>query len=322
MAVQPGGIATGLVLAMYASMTWALALLGTGVDVNGTDKDAVYVAALDLRVGWRGPALMTASFVLYFTISSYYKNKGPHMKELYAGYPLWCYWVSYWHGFFFLPLALYWLLCTQPHDLSLGLGLPDLGGDNVGHHFADLFTAKLGLHTGTVWHEWLPRGATAYRAANDAVFYLVGGYLLKDYTLYDAGLENVFVLHHVLSIGGCIVSIQMPELAGLVALQGVQAEMASSFYNLQISHPSTITRAAYAVFMGASTYVSPYLGWCIFSYEPLPALVRWTYLFLTTLIVILRTAGYALTILGWLRERSTSTTSSESREKRAAKKAQ
>ena len=153
---------------------------------------------------------------------------------------------------------------------------------------------------GAAWVQVLEEGATAgTNWAASGVHCAILGYMLKDYVVYDSGLESVFVLHHLATILGCSLCLVVPAGFGLVTLNAVVAEFGSVFYNIKTLYPlRTFNHAVYLFTMGASNVLAVYIGQWFLRLPEMAggdkAWVRYSYGALLVLLIIIRCGGWIL----------------------------
>lgn len=120
---------------------------------------------------------------------------------------------------------------------------------------------------------------------------LIAG-LLKDYVVYDGGLELVFAAHHIVSIAGCMLCLSLPVGAGFAAANAVVAELGSTFYNYAVLMQFTrVSTFSYFVGMTASNATIGYITYELWVLTGLGQGTKVAYLVMCIFIVLLRVVG-------------------------------
>jgi hypothetical protein len=202
------------------------------------------------------------------------RSSNPLLRER-EGYPLWSYILGMFSGGVAMPL------------LSAAAYLAA----------SDTEASSLAIRTWTRHDVDFWGSAPASHMVLEQIHCAIIGYLLKD-AVYSKGLSVPFILHHVASVGGCMMCLVFPTGATYVSLNAAQCEFASAFYNATIMMPgSHVWRLAYWLVMLGSNSFAMYLSYVQFAVlHNIHIAWRITYISLASLIVLLRCGGWVLNL--------------------------
>mmetsp|Transcript_8399 Transcript_8399/g.11306 ORF Transcript_8399/g.11306 Transcript_8399/m.11306 type:complete len:311 (-) Transcript_8399:31-963(-) len=132
------------------------------------------------------------------------------------------------------------------------------------------------------------------------IFCSIVGAMMKDYWLFGRENPLPFLLHHLFTFWGCSLSLHFPVGKGLLTLNGIQAESFSVFYNLKMVFPSIrLSTYAHLILMPISNALALWISYTVYSMDWHKDVEPWmtnTYVTLGCLIVVLRCAGWFLTL--------------------------
>lgn len=236
--------------------TWIIAI-GGGLLTNFSRPSASGFASSAIRI----PLSVLFWTVFYVMVCRGLKKVGGKSStKIIQGYPLWSYHASFSHGWGVLLVLVYLVVANGEVSLT------DNWSDG----------------TQFIWYEQM----------HCAVI----GYLMKDYTVYESGIDLGYIAHHLFACLGCSLCMHIPSCAGLLALNAVQCEAASSSFGLATILPNLITKSLYAVAMTLSNLTGAYVSveltltllrnlftlcctslWVIFFVRPIPLLCSGTW---------------------------------------------
>jgi len=107
------------------------------------------------------------------------------------------------------------------------------------------------------WGESIMRPSWTAHRPEEHLFYATMGYDIKDF--FKSRPNIGFVIHHIFTILACVLTLLTPAGLGLVAVNCVQAQLGSGFYNLYVFLPTTAMFWAFVVFMTASNAIGLWL---------------------------------------------------------------
>jgi hypothetical protein len=224
------------------------------------------------------PCSIIVWVVIYLIIGKAVVNCwGKKLSEsIMEGFPGWSYMINLFHGGIILPLLL--VLAVHSHCIESGERV------GSGHWLATFF----------IDGKW-ESGEALSRIILEQINCAVIGYLLKDFVVsYPSGLDIWFILHHVGAVAGCSLCLYFPSLIGIIAFNTVQCEFASALYCLAILyHSSMLPRLLYILLMTLSILASIAIGILVHN-APIENHFKYSYSFLSVLIVLIRFGGLIL----------------------------
>ena len=191
-------------------------------------------------------------------------------SEMYGSYPAASYYLSLLHCFG--TITFLWVIAALVGPRPETLGLSSL---------TDSQFMLDGWNHETSSHSYMQQ-----------VHCAIISYLVKDFYLYDSQ-QNVFVLHHILSIAGSTMCLSFPALAGLITFNAAQAEFASGLYNFVVLYPTSIALYSYLVVMGISNVLIAHLTLAL-GFSEIHWPWRGTYCGLASVIFAIRCAGWVI----------------------------
>ena len=248
-----GGFLSPTATLVVVGVSWATAVLGS-LQLGGL----LWVIFPASVVAWH------TFYVAWCRYLQRYNNGS--LQRLLDGYGAWSYLAAMTSGGLVLPVCLLAAAVTSGALLSPESANSFLMGTLDPNSWAMFFIAQ--LHAS-----------------------LIAG-LLKDYVVYEGGLELVFAAHHIVSIAGCMLCLALPVGAGFAAANAVVAELGSTFYNYAVlTQFSRMSTLSYFVGMTASNATIGYITYELWLLEGLGQGTKTTYLIMCIFIVLLRVVG-------------------------------
>jgi hypothetical protein len=205
-------------------------------------------------------------FTLYWVTCRRLKGSGAYFLEELEGYPMWSYWSAIMNGAVVLPA------CCAAACVVSGAPSP----------FAEDFLLSR-VEIGTSLNFWVAQGNAALCAG-----------MLKDFVVYDRGMELHFALHHAVATFGLVLCLMLPAGAVIGSVNAVLAELGTQCYNYYVlSRFSRPSKALYFIGMKVSHVLVGQLTWTLMGL-PSPLWMRIVYLIFCTLLVALRTVGWVM----------------------------
>ena len=219
--------------------------------------------------------------VLVFAVRCLQRHEG--CNEMVLGYPRWSYLVSLGCGGALLTLMLV--------SFYSGDGTEAQGGWTVDGNNLDGTT--LGGALDAFLHAPSPAAATPLaRLLHMQPSALLFAGLLKDYVVYERGLEFVFLLHHLVSITGVILCLHLERGAGIGVLNMVVAELGSQVYNnMVLRSGSKASRLLYYLGMSASNLLIVWTTYRLCLLQPLGFARKTGYVALCAFLILVRFVG-------------------------------
>ena len=233
------------------------------------------------------PASVLVWYVV-FVLAVRWLQRDERCNELVLGYPRWSYLVSLGCGGGLLTLMLV-SFCSGDGTGAPGGWAVDRGGSDSGAGGTTLGGGAVDAFL----HAPSPGAAAPLaRALHMQPAALLFAALLKDYAVYERGLESVFLLHHLVSITGVILCLHLPRGAGIGVLNMVVAELGSQVYNNMVLRRGLgASRLLYYVGMSASNLLVVWTTYRMCLLQPLGLGYKVSYVAMCAFLVLVRFVG-------------------------------
>jgi len=204
--------------------------------------------------------ILTLGFGGFYSGLSYWFKTLPDTEKLIAGYPLWVYYVAFFHQALVLPIV------------SVAI-----------------------FYSMDSWESWLNAPILPGTLAA-SVHHLINAYVLKDFITYD--IDLAFLSHHLVTILGCSLCLLVPAGGGYVTANAIVAEVGSGLWNYQTVYPSWFSKSVYLLIFQFSNMIPLYWGHIFVDLPELKDQpnIRVPYRIMLYFLVLFRTAGWFLVL--------------------------